>query len=73
MLVVVIKDRLIPPQQVCHACLLADGDGLPRWRQGKLCCGQLIRNLNLCPEVQPDAYQCQMGFRLMEVGDRDEG
>jgi hypothetical protein len=67
MLVVVINDRLLSPQSVCNACLLADRDGLPRWRQGKLCCGQLIRNLNLCNESQPDAYQCQMGFRLMDV------
>ncbi len=67
MLVVVIKDRIIDPQQVCQDCLLADGNGQPRWRQGKLCCGQLVRNLNCCNEPQPNAYQCQMGFRLVDV------
>ncbi len=67
MLVVVIDDRILSPQSVCHACLLADRNGQPRWRQGKLCCGKLIRNLSLCNEPQPDAYQCQMGFRLMDV------
>ncbi|NJM90250.1 MAG: hypothetical protein HC847_27055 [Hydrococcus sp. RU_2_2] len=67
MLVVIINDRIFPPQQVCQACLLADGNGQPRWRQGKLGCGRLVRSIDCCSEPQPDAYQCQMGFRLMEV------
>ncbi len=67
MLVVIINDRILPPQQVCQDCLLADHNGQPRWRQGKLCCGQLVRNLNCCNEQQPNAYQCQMGFRLIDI------
>ncbi len=67
MLVVVINDRILAPQQVCQACLLADRDGQPRWRQGSPCCGRLVSTLNCCNEPQPTAYQCQMGFRLMEV------
>jgi hypothetical protein len=64
MLVVILKNQIIPPQQVCQACLWADHDGQPRWRQGKLCCGQLVRD---CNEQQPIAYQCQMGFKLVEI------
>jgi hypothetical protein len=67
MLVVIIDNQILAPQQVCQACLLADHDGQPRWRQGKLGCGRLVSTLNCCNEPQPDAYQCQMGFRLMEV------
>jgi hypothetical protein len=69
MLVVIIDNQIISPQQVCQACLLADSDGRPRWRQGKLCCGRVVHNLNLncCSEPQADAYECQMGFRLVEI------
>jgi hypothetical protein len=67
MLVVIINDRIIAPQQVCQACLLADRDGQPRWRQGKLCCGRVVRTLGYCSEPQSDAYECQMGFRLVNI------
>jgi hypothetical protein len=67
MLVVIINDRIIAPQQVCQACLLADRDGQPRWRQGKLCCGRVVRTLSYCSEPQADAYECQMGFRLVDI------
>lgn len=67
MLVVIINDRIIAPQQVCQACLLADRDGQPRWRQGKLGCGRIVRTLNCCNEAQSDAYVCQMGFRLVDI------
>jgi hypothetical protein len=67
MLVVVINDRILAPQQVCQACILADRDGQPRWQQGKLRCGKLVHNVTCCTEAQPDAYQCQMGFRLVEI------
>jgi hypothetical protein len=67
MLVVVINDRILAPQQVCQACLLADRDGQPRWQPGKLRCGKLVRNVTCCTEAQPDAYQCQMGFRLVDI------
>ncbi len=67
MLVVVINDRILAPQQVCQACLLADRDGQPRWQPGKLRCGKLVHNVTCCAEPQPDAYQCQMGFRLVDI------
>lgn len=67
MLVVIINDRVILPQKVCQACLLADRNGQPRWRQGKLGCGHIVPTLNCPTETQSDAYQCQMGFRLVEV------
>jgi hypothetical protein len=67
MLVVIIKNQIIRPQQVCQACLLADRDGQPRWKQGKLYCGRVVRNLNYCSETQLNAYECQMGFRLIDI------
>jgi hypothetical protein len=67
MLVVIIDKQIIAPQQVCQACLLADRDGQPRWRQGKLCCGRIVNTLNYCNEPQSAAYECQMGFRLVEI------
>jgi hypothetical protein len=67
MLVVIINDRIIAPKQVCQDCLMADIDGQPRWRQGKLCCGRVVRSLNSCSEPQSDAYECQMGFRLVDI------
>ena len=67
MLVVIINDRIIAPHQVCQACLLADRDGQPRWRQGKLGCGRIVRALSCCNEIQSDAYECQMGFRLVDI------
>jgi hypothetical protein len=68
MLVVIIDNQIIVPKQVCQACVLADRDGQPRWRQGKLCCGQVVRNnFNCCNESQSDAYECQMGFRLVDI------
>jgi hypothetical protein len=67
MLVVIIDNQIIAPQKVCQACVLADRDGQPRWRQGKLCCGRIVPTLNCCNEAQSDAYVCQMGFRLVEI------
>jgi hypothetical protein len=67
MLVVILNDRIIPPQQVCQACLMADRDGRPRWRQGKLGCGRLVYNFDCCTEVQSNAYECQMGFKLVDI------
>ncbi len=67
MLVVIIDNQIVAPQIVCQACLLADRDGSPRWRQGRLGCGRLVSNLNCCNEPQAGAYECQMGFRLMEI------
>jgi hypothetical protein len=67
MLVVIIDNQIIAPQQVCQACLLADRNGQPRWQQGKLCCARVVRNLNCCNEPQPNSYECQMGFRLVDI------
>jgi hypothetical protein len=67
MLVVIINDRIIAPERVCQDCLMADRDGQPRWQQGKLGCGRIVRNLHRCSEPQSDAYECQMGFRLVEI------
>jgi hypothetical protein len=64
MLVVILKNQVIAPQQVCQGCLLADSEGQPRWRQGRLCCGQLVRKVH---EQQPLAYECQMGFKLVDI------
>jgi len=64
MLVIVMEDQILTPKQVCHSCLLADGSGQPRWRQGQLCCGQAISKLN--PQ-QPDQYECLMGFRIANI------
>jgi hypothetical protein len=61
MLVVFTGDRILSPRLVCHNCLLANHQGLPRWQQGKLGCGSRI---NLLPS---HAYQCPMGFQVAEV------
>ena len=64
MLVILIEDQLFAPQNVCQSCLLADQSGQPRWRQGQLRCGQVIRKL---AAGQPDQYQCLMGFRIAKI------
>jgi hypothetical protein len=68
MLVIVTTDRIIPPQQVCQACLLADDEGKPRWRQGTLCCARAMTDNP--QSAIPIAYECQMGFKLIDI-DRD--
>jgi hypothetical protein len=69
MLIVVMEDRLFPPEQVCHSCLLADGKGQPRWYGGQLRCGQVIHKCgeNKCVEEQPEQYECAMGFRIANI------
>ena len=64
MLVILIGDQLLSPQQVCQSCLLADRSGQPRWNQGRLRCGHAIGKLS---ENQPDQYECQMGFRIANI------
>jgi len=64
MLVVLTEEQILSPKQVCQNCLLADRRGLPRWRQGHLGCGQMLRRLS---EQQPELYECQMGFRLAHL------
>jgi hypothetical protein len=64
MLVIVMEDQILTPGQVCQSCLLADGSGQPRWRQGHLGCGHAVRKLN---PMQPDQYECLMGFRVVNI------
>ncbi|MBE9038266.1 hypothetical protein [aff. Roholtiella sp. LEGE 12411] len=64
MLVILMEDKILAPEQVCQSCLLADRSGKPRWRGGKLRCGQAIRKLT---EQQPDQYHCMMGFRIAYI------
>lgn len=64
MLVILTKEQVLPPQQVCQGCLLANQSGLPRWQQGKLGCGRALGKMSA---NQADVYECQMGFRLANV------
>ena len=64
MLVILTDDQIFAPEQVCQSCLLANNSGQPRWHEGKLRCGQAIRN---CAEKQPQQYECMMGFRLANI------
>lgn len=64
MLVIVMNDQILPPRQVCQACLLADQSGQPRWYHGKLRCGHAIHKLD---QAQPDQYECEMGFRIANI------
>jgi hypothetical protein len=64
MLVIVMDDQILTPGQVCQSCLLADGRGQPRWREGQLRCGQQVRKIT---PAQPDQYECIMGFRVAHI------
>lgn len=64
MLVILMDNQLLSPQQVCQTCLLADQSGQPRWQHGQLRCGRIIHKLT---EQQPDQFQCQMGFRIANI------
>jgi hypothetical protein len=65
MLVIVLDDNLIPPQTVCETCLMADQQGRPRWNGEKLRCGKALGKPT---EQQPAAFQCVMGFRVVNLG-----
>lgn len=64
MLVMLTNNQLLAPGQVCQTCLLADRRGQPRWRQGRLSCGRLIRKTIV---NQPQQYECRMGFRIAQI------
>ncbi|TVQ48456.1 MAG: hypothetical protein EA365_01490 [Gloeocapsa sp. DLM2.Bin57] len=64
MFVVITENKLLSAEHICQGCLLADQSGLPRWRQGKLGCGQ---SLGKSPDNQTTVYQCQMGFRVANI------
>ncbi|OUC12734.1 MAG: hypothetical protein B0A82_20315 [Alkalinema sp. CACIAM 70d] len=64
MLVVLVGDQLISPQQVCQNCLMADQSGQPRWKGGRLRCGNAIAKT---VDQQPRQFECQMGFKILNV------
>jgi hypothetical protein len=64
MLVIMMENQLIAPQQVCQTCLMADQSGQPRWHHGTLRCG---RALQKAIETQPEQFECQMGFRVANI------
>lgn len=64
MLVVLMDDQLLSPQQICPTCLMASQSGQPRWHRGELRCGRALHKLT---ESQPDQYECQMGFRIANI------
>ncbi|MGJ3246441.1 MAG: hypothetical protein ACFE0I_10245 [Elainellaceae cyanobacterium] len=64
MLVILMNDQILPPQQVCYSCLMADQSGQPRWDRGRLRCG---RALLKAADSQPAQFECQMGFRVANI------
>lgn len=64
MLVILMEDQVLSPCQVCQGCLLADRNGQPRWRGGKLDCGQAVRKSS---DRHADCYQCVMGFQVAHI------
>ncbi|WP_016953310.1 hypothetical protein [Anabaena sp. PCC 7108] len=64
MLVILMDEQILAPEQICQSCLLANGSGQPRWYGGQLRCGQAIRQ---CTEQQPEQYECVMGFRIANI------
>ncbi|MCU0526575.1 MAG: hypothetical protein MUF72_17325 [Elainella sp. Prado103] len=64
MLVVLMDNKLLSPEQICQTCLLADQSGQPRWRQGELRCGRALQRTTA---TQPEQYECQMGFRIAHI------
>ncbi|HEY9752438.1 MAG TPA: hypothetical protein V6C46_05780 [Coleofasciculaceae cyanobacterium] len=64
MLVILMDNQLIAPEQICQTCLLASQAGQPRWSNGQLRCGHAIQKL---AKQQPDQYECEMGFRVANI------
>ena len=67
MLVILMIDQLISPQNVCQGCLMADRHGKPRWQSGKLSCGQALQWSQVEDSDRPSQYECQMGFRIADI------
>lgn len=65
MLVVMMKDQLLSPHTVCQTCLMANQEGQPRFHHGRLTCGRSLTNLQA---DQPKQYECQMGFKIADIG-----
>ncbi|MEM7727234.1 MAG: hypothetical protein AAF208_12835 [Cyanobacteria bacterium P01_A01_bin.45] len=64
MLAIIVNDQVLKPQRVCQNCLLADNRGEPRWKSGKLYCGQAIRKPG---EQRVEQYECLMGFKVVNI------
>ncbi len=64
MLVILTDNQILAPGQVCQSCLLADQTGQPRWRRGRLCCGQAVKKV---AEQQSEQFECVMGFRVAQI------
>ena len=64
MVIILTDENILSSQQVCQSCLLADSQGSPRWRQGRLCCGHSLRQGE---NKQANLYECQMGFRVTNI------
>lgn len=80
MLVILTDEQVLSPQNICRGCLLADSQGLPRWRNGKLGCCAASPNRSspgsypvnphaaTCTQVGClESYECQMGFRVANI------
>jgi hypothetical protein len=67
MLVILTEQQIIAPAAICQGCLWASSQGEPRWQQEKLCCGRQVRDRTSLG--QPSAYECQMGFQLVNLAD----
>ena len=65
MLVVMMNNQLLAPTAICQGCLMADQQGQPRFNQGHLTCGRRLATIH---EDQPTQYECQMGFRIANIG-----
>lgn len=64
MLVILTDEHIFSAKQVCQGCLLANGQGLPRWHHGHPTCAH---SLGKPGDNQPTLYKCEMGFRVAEV------
>ena len=64
MVVVIMNDQLLSPTAVCQTCLMADQQGRPRFRHGRLTCGRSLAQLQ---DGQPQQYECKMGFKIAEI------
>ncbi|WP_330202532.1 hypothetical protein [Cyanobacterium sp. Dongsha4] len=64
MLVILQKEQILNTDTICQTCLWANQQGSPRWQGGKLGCGHC---LGTSEPKQPQLYECQMGFRLVNI------
>ncbi|MEM1367480.1 MAG: hypothetical protein AAGG02_05560 [Cyanobacteria bacterium P01_H01_bin.15] len=62
MVVILTKNQILSVEPVCKGCLLADRQGTPRFREGKLTCAQDLNPLEAPSRLS--LYRCHMGFKL---------